>query len=384
VSRHVVITLHDAGGTVPPTIALAQALLVRGDEVTILSQPSVRARAQAIGCQFVTFASLPDYDPRRAFEDQLEVTVPALVGAEIGGELLELATRTGADVVVVDPNLAGSLAAAATLDRPSVVLLHSMYATYVDTWFADIWPLLADLINETRSTFGLAAAASWADLLDEHDLLVSGVPEAFDAPATRKVPTSLRHVGFLNPTAPNAATDVSFPPGDGPTVLVGLSTTYQHQEHLLDAIVEALATLPVRGLVTAGGPVPADSVGTVPNVAVVGFAPHAALLPHTDLMITHAGLGTIAAAVDHGVPLVCTPMERDQPLNAARVADLGAGVVASDHTPGAIAEAVEAVLADLDGYRRAAADLGERSREDGGAARAAEEIASLGADIASS
>ena len=56
------------------------------------------------------------------------------------------------------------------------------------------------------------------------------------------------------------------------------------------------------------------------------YIPHRALLPHAQLVVTHGGIGTIMAAFDAGVPLVCLPLGRGQPGNAARVAELGAGV----------------------------------------------------------
>lgn len=54
--------------------------------------------------------------------------------------------------------------------------------------------------------------------------------------------------------------------------------------------------------------------------------PHAAVLPHASLVITHGGHGTVTAAVSAGVPLVCVPMGRDQPAAAARVTHHGLGV----------------------------------------------------------
>ena len=54
--------------------------------------------------------------------------------------------------------------------------------------------------------------------------------------------------------------------------------------------------------------------------------PHPAVLPHASLVITHAGHGTVMAAIGAGVPLVCVPMGRDQPAVAARVTHHGLGV----------------------------------------------------------
>ena len=103
--------------------------------------------------------------------------------------------------MVVDANLAGrgrrrrGVAAAA-----SAILLHSLYETYVDTWFGELWPFLAPAINETRAAFGLAARASWTEVFQPHDRLYAAVPAGVrrtgDGP---RRPRLLRHTGFLVP-----------------------------------------------------------------------------------------------------------------------------------------------------------------------------------------
>ncbi len=63
-------------------------------------------------------------------------------------------------------------------------------------------------------------------------------------------------------------------------------------------------------------------------------------------------------ALAHGLPLVLIPMGADQPLNAARCADLGVARVldAIKATPETVREAVSTVLGDST-YRRAAERL---------------------------
>jgi len=374
--RRFLFTCHDAGGTVPPVIALAESLVRKGHDVSILSQPSVRKRAEAAGCGFFSFSAIPDYERRKQLEDQIALTLPVIVGKSVGDDLISVARERHADLVVVDANLGGALAAAETLGQPSVVLLHSMYKTFVDTWFADIWPFVGPGINQTRDDYGLGPATDWLSVFAGHERLLSVVPTVFDAPVA-KVPDAMRHFGFLTPR--NAAADgtVGYPPGAEPTVLVGLSTTYQHQEALLQRIVDALGRLPVRALVSTAGQVDTEAVRPPPNVAIADFVPHALVLGETDVMVTHAGLGSVAAALSFGVPLVCTPISRDQPLNAARVAELGAGLALdSDAGENEIASGVEQVLSEPD-YRRAAESIAESSGDEGGAAAAAAELESL-------
>jgi UDP:flavonoid glycosyltransferase YjiC (YdhE family) len=357
-------------------LALAQAALDRGHEVVVLSQPSLRERAEALGCRFVTFSGVPDYERGTAIEEQLAVTVPMLAGAAVGDDLLAVARASAVDLVVVDANLGGGLAAAETLAQPSAVLLHSMYATFVDLWFADLWPLLGGSINEVRAHHGLGPVDGWAGMFAPHERILSVVPAAFEAPIADP-PAALRHAGFLLPRPAAGDTAPGFPPGADPTVLVGLSTTYQHQERLLGSIIDALGDLPVRGLVTTARQVEVGRLRAPPNVLVEDFVAHSLVLPQTDVVVTHAGMGTVAAALSFGVPLVCTPMGRDQPLNAGRVVALGAGLaLAAEATPEALARAVEEVLAQPS-YRRAAESLARASRDGGGAAAAVEDLESL-------
>ena len=365
------LVLHDAGGTVPPMLAIAQALVERGHEVTVLGQPCVEARVTAAGCRFVAFESVGDYRRDEPLEEQLEAVGTLMTGAAPAHDVEVVLEAWSPDRVVVDCNLAGPLAAVEAAGVTSAVLLHSMYVTYVDTWFGPLWPFLAPAINDTRARYGLDACGSWTDLFERHARMYAGVPEAFDAPTVTR-PASLRHTGFLVPR-----TEAVEPTRrDRPAVLVSLGTTDQHQGPLLRAILAAIAGMDVDAVVTtAGQGVPAD----VPsNVTVHDFLPHHLVLPSVDAVVAHGGLGTVASALTVGVPLVCTPIARDQPVNAERVVALGAGlaVPAETATPAAVAGALDAVLTDPR-YRDAAARVRQASLDAGGAESVADDLERL-------
>jgi MGT family glycosyltransferase len=110
-----------------------------------------------------------------------------------------------------------------------------------------------------------------------------------------------------------------------PLVLASFSTTFQDQRDLARRVLEALDGLRVRCLLTSGPALNLDGIRIPPNVEACGFVPHAAVLPHADLVVTHAGLGTVHAALASGVPLLCIPDGRDQNDNAARVVAAGVG-----------------------------------------------------------
>jgi MGT family glycosyltransferase len=211
--------------------------------------------------------------------------------------------------------------------------------------FERVWlnPLIARL-NEVRGNLGLPPT-TFDDLLGGLGRILVLTSASFDFPA--ELPANVRYVGPQLESPDAASTwDSPWPDDDRrPLVVVSLSTTYQAQEGLVRNAIDAVGRLPVRALVSAGPVnVPDDAP---PNVHVTTFVPHASVLPHASAVVTHAGHGTVMASLQHGLPLVCLPMGRDQGDVAARVAWRGAGVrLSAKSAAEKIAAAVENVLGD--------------------------------------
>ena len=205
-------------------LAIGEALTARAHEVTVLGQTSVGARARAAGCEFIALNG-PDYATDRPLEEQLEAVLAVMTGRGPGDDLRSVIAARGAEAVIVDCNLAGAAAAAEASGCRSGILLHSMYKTYVDTWFGELWPYLASAINDTRAVFGLDPRESWTDVFRSHDRLYAAVPEVFDAPTALAPPPSLQHTGFLVPAAHPSDRPPRARRADEHAVLVSLSTT---------------------------------------------------------------------------------------------------------------------------------------------------------------
>jgi UDP:flavonoid glycosyltransferase YjiC (YdhE family) len=229
---------------------------------------------------------------------------------------------------------------------------------------ASMWKKGLPAYNRARSKFGLAPLD---DIWSQYDRL-AGVcmltAECFDFASTAPSPNQR----YLGPVLddPVWAHDITWTPpwpasNTDPLVLVGLSSTYQHQQAALTNVVAAVAGMPVRALVTLGPSLAPDVVTSLsPNVAIVPTAPHSLVLPQCAAAITHCGHGTTMRALTNGVPLVCMPMGRDQNDTAARVAHHGAGVrLKPTARPAAIRRALEAVLREPS-YRSAAQRLRDR------------------------
>lgn len=160
-----------------------------------------------------------------------------------------------------------------------------------------------------------------------------------------------------------------------PPVVTSLSTTtYMDQEQQLATALAAMEGL--RGIVTVGPPFDIEGLDRPAGVVMVPLAAHERLVPHAGVVLTHAGHGTVIAALAYGVPLVCMPMGRDQHGNAEQVARLGVGVcidAAADARQ--LRAAVDGVLSDPS-YRAAAVTLAKSLGELGGGDRLAAEIES--------
>jgi UDP:flavonoid glycosyltransferase YjiC (YdhE family) len=119
-----------------------------------------------------------------------------------------------------------------------------------------------------------------------------------------------------------------------------------NQRALAQRVLDAVAGLRIRALLTAGPALDPSQLRIPDNTRSVAFVSHRTVLPHAALVITHAGWQTVNAALADGVPLVCIPDGRDQPDNAARVVVAHAGVRASKNSSpvklrGVISQALE-------------------------------------------
>jgi MGT family glycosyltransferase len=148
-------------------------------------------------------------------------------------------------------------------------------------------------------------------------------------------------------------------------VLVSLGTTPMGEEILLQRILDALADAPVHVVANCGRHINRTSLRPPVNAALEGYIRHAAILPFASLLVTHAGLGSVAAALAYGVPMVCMPLGREQPQNAAAVERLGAGrVVSKNATDQELRTAILETLSDPVCHK-AARDMSHRIRSDG-------------------
>jgi UDP:flavonoid glycosyltransferase YjiC (YdhE family) len=111
-----------------------------------------------------------------------------------------------------------------------------------------------------------------------------------------------------------------------PLVLIAPSTAQDPKHTLLHAALRGLADAPVRVLATYNRRLPSAALSVPENARVVDWVSYSRTMPHCDLVVCHAGHGTLVRALACGCAVVACPTVGDMNENAARLDWLGAGV----------------------------------------------------------
>ena len=98
------------------------------------------------------------------------------------------------------------------------------------------------------------------------------------------------------------------------------------RHRLLRAALRGLADAPVRVLATWNRRLPSRPLPVPANARVVDWVSYSRTMPHCDVVVCHAGHGTLVRALASGCAVVACPAVGDMNENAARLDWAGAGV----------------------------------------------------------
>jgi MGT family glycosyltransferase len=410
---------YEGGGHVGPMLLTAQDAQARGHAVRVLSDACNAPDAEALGLPFEAWRTAPNRADKAPAGDPLrdwEADNPAeqisglcerlLIGpaVEYALDLRAVAAEFQPDVVVAQELLFGVIVGAESLDLPYALLTANIWCFPTlpgqppfgaglppsetpedaarDAAIAAVTRQLYDFhldgFNAVRIGFGLPPLASLLDQPHRAGRILLSTARAFDF-APEPLPEPFRYVGAKVAAPAWSAPWVSPWPADDPRplVVVSFSTLFQDQADAIRRCIIALEGLDVRAVVTLGPVLEVQDFPAPDHVLVVKSADHDQLVPQAAAMITHAGHGTVIRPLRAGVPLLCLPMGRDQPDNAARVESRGAGLTLPPEAgPSQIAAALTRLL-DEPAFRGAARRLAERIEARTGEVEAIDEIEAL-------
>lgn len=345
-ARTFLIVTWQAGGGVQPALGLGRLLSARGHDVQMLAPEVHKEQVEAAGCAWIPFPAQAEFDPTagRAADGQRAYVEETFFGNALPDALTAAVRSQPPDALVVDALLASTLSTAQGLGPPVAALVHTLRSFHGDVGIFGGWG--RPQVDELRERLGQDRLTDDGDTLfvelqQRSELELVAMPAEFDARSENLA--NVVHMGWI-PGPPSGDLQLPWDEADPmPLVVVGLSSTYMHQEWLMERILSTLAELPVHVLATTGPELDPNELRVPTSVELRDYVPHTLVLPRASVVVTHAGVGTLMSAFAHGVPCVCVPLGRDQPRNAARAAELGAAIALS---PDADGETIRAAVED--------------------------------------
>ncbi|WP_326654245.1 glycosyltransferase [Streptomyces sp. NBC_01750] len=267
-----------------------------------------------------------------------------LMGSRAAADLVEALSSWRPDVVVRETTEYGGYLAAEYLGVPHATLdVIAPLAPYGH-------PVVLAELNRQRAAWRLPPVVD--PLAPLRGFRASVVPEAFH-------PDELRLQSGRHYRPPETETETLDPavaelPADRPLVLASLGSIagwmLGNGPSPLDTIIEVLGQMPVTGVVALGAERdPAEWQGArASNVHLMSFVQQSTLLAATDVFITHCGFNGTREAFSSGVPMVGLPLFAEQPANAERIEQLGAGLALrlEDLSIDSLTSTVERVLTE--------------------------------------
>jgi UDP:flavonoid glycosyltransferase YjiC (YdhE family) len=376
----------NGGGNLPPMFEVAGVLRARGHEVVFAGQElgdrnvvpggydTMEQRCVERGFRFIRLSRSSDRWELEAPEKRIVTAMMAC--ADHPDDVRDAIREFPCDLLVVDCLMFAVLVGAE--DSPSpVVFAHSAPgALMAPGGHLEGWLLGA--VNGLRGGYGQPALAQLWDIWADFVTLVSTVRDL--DPLGERAPESFEYLGPAFAPTPTDTWQSPWPRDDKrPLVLVSFTTNPGwDQSSRIRRTVQALNGKPCRVLVTASLADLSDM--SIPdNVVIVSNVTHPAVLPEVAAAVTHAGHGTIAACLAHGVPVLSLPNPAaDQPPLAQQVQSMGAGIALDGESanPDDIAEAVFALLNE-NSFRRRARHLATVIAASGGTPALAARIEAL-------
>jgi MGT family glycosyltransferase len=396
---NVLITTWEGGGSVGPMLTLARKLQEAGHAVRVMSDACNRPETEALGLRFAPWTRAPSRtdrtrhselirdwaapSPAEGFRQAIDDVFagPAYAYAQ---DVIEELQGEPADLVVTNDFLLGVMAGCESIGQPLVSMACNINMFPIDdapisgpghdrtpspeeaaqaagmvAEFRAILDAGLPALNPARALLGLSPLATLLDQFSYARTTLVAVSKYFDM-VREPVPPAFRYVGpQLDEAAWTQEPKALQHRDERPLVLVSFSTTFQNHTHTLQRVIDGLADLPIRVVVTLGPTIAPEELCPSGNCSLLPSARHGPLMRQASLVITHGGHGTIARAMVHRLPMLVMPHGRDQEGNALRVSAHGAGLMLS---PAAsmeeIREAAEQLLREP-AFAAAARTLGE-------------------------
>ena len=398
-------------GNLNPLLTAGRQLRRSGHSVRLIADPMMRDQVEAAGFEFIRWHRAPvgsaadptDFSDKQDWLRQVlfdpavdyaadildevnRVPTDALLCIDVLFGVVLGANAAGLPVAMLSPHicikpLPGIPPAASGRAPAKTPEEQAELAALAAEWIADFDELLP-ILNDTCSQLGLPRLAHTQDVFDRADRLLLAISQAFDFQADA-LPENIRYVGpLLDQPSWSKPWQAPWPEGSvRPRALIACSTGAQGQRDMIQRVINAMGTIEIDAVATAGPNLDITELQAPKNVHLLHSAPHDTVMKEVSLVVTQGGHGTVCRSLINGLPQLILPNGRDQGDNAARVEAKGAGLrldpMASEPE---IAAAVNRLIKEPH-FTAAARRMGEAIRADisaSGLTREMEAIAATG------
>ncbi|MFJ3894674.1 macrolide family glycosyltransferase [Streptomyces sp. NPDC090083] len=383
-TRHYALMLFADFGHIAPTLGVARELLARGHRVTYVVDERFASVVEECGARAVTYTSArgdfyraADPNPDRLARDGYDLLVDTV--RTVYPAAMAALSADPPDVVLYDfETVAAGRVSARVLGAVPVQLCPSHAANETFSMRAQMWDATHPLMAEGAKVLidfmgehgiGLDEMGRYGTEWDLHNLVF--LPRAFQIQGD----TFDDRFAFVGPTFSEPEPGLWTPPGDGRRVaLISLGTESGDRGDFFRLCAEAFPAADWHVVMTLGRGSDPARLGSLPaHVEAHPWLPHPAVLPHADVFVCHAGMGSLMESLSYGTPVVALPSTHELELSARRLEECGVGraLPRAGLTAQRLAETVNGLLADPDG-KEALGRMRDAIHAAGGATRGAD------------
>ncbi|MBO9731486.1 MAG: hypothetical protein J7623_22790 [Chitinophaga sp.] len=383
-----------AYGHVNPTLPIVTALCKRGHTVYYFIGESFADTVQQAGAIPVIFSEMPRSQHATPPGDKEIALLPLLMAREsprVVPEIVDKLKSIRPDRIIFNTMLLAPRLAARILQIPAIGFrpFHSPRRPSKDVELnADPWvKQLADAANQAIKA--ITTSYSLPDLtLREVFAAVPGLtlvflPKSFQVDAAQFDERFL----FVGPsfTAPPPIPWPVAENSESPAarVYISLGTLRNNDPDFYRMCFAAFPAPDWSVVMSVGNQIDLQALEPIPgNFVVRRSVPQTAILPHTDIFVTHGGLNSTMESLYYGVPLVVLPSIKEQVTTAERVRDLHLGLIPdrANLTAATLREAATTVL-QSESIRQAVYHMKDTIHSAGGYLRATDAIIAFQGEV---
>lgn len=375
-----------AHGHTNPTLGVVKELVSLGHQVWYYSYNIMREKIESTGAVFI---SCDDYDMQQKLTEKdaarmgkdLAFSIKILTDTTLAldDRICEDMKRLQPDCIVADSMAVWGKAAALKLGIPFVsstttFAFNQHSARIMKNSVSDLFRMILSLPSITRQIRRLQQKGypfkSFLDIIqnDEHTHTIVYTSPDFQ-PCSQ---TFSNQYAFVGPSIRPALDSIE--KTREKLIYISMGTVNNAMTHLYQSCISALADTDVQVVISTGNLVSIEALGRLPeNISVFPHVDQIAVLQKADVFLSHCGMNSVSESLYFGVPLVMLPQTSEQKGVAARVRELGAGVMLDQTDAASIRHAIDILLSD-ETYRKNAIQISQGFKTCTGAKGAAQKI----------